>query len=177
MKRHAGAGACLAGLVAIACLGAAQGAAPGPVSDPTIACGLLADQRLPARGGYRERRDGAYGCRSAPQRLAVGRPLPHEVLYQAVGDRGRVAQLQLELALRSPGEVRPAYRELARLAGLLTVRALDQPLPAEAAQAIGIGVPGTWGVAGAEIALERIAGAEPALRVVIRLGSTARQAG
>ena len=174
MKRHAGAGACLAGLVAIACLGAAQGAAPGPVSDPTIACRLLADQRLPARDDYRERRDGAYGCLSGPQRLAVGRPLPHEIRYQAVGDRSRVAQLQLGLALRSPGEVQTAYRELARLADLLTTRALATALPEEAVRAIGAGTPSTWPVAGAEVALERIVGAAPALRFVIRFVDTAR---
>jgi hypothetical protein len=130
---------------------------------------------LPAHDGYRERRDGSYGCRSAPQRLAVGSPLPHELRYQAVGDRGRVEQLQLELALRSPGEAQTAYRELARLANLLTSRSLGRGLPEEVARAIGAGTPGTWlPVAGVEIALERIVGAVPALRFVIRFVDTAR---
>ena len=174
MKRHAFPAAGLAGLGAIVWLGAVQGAVPGPVSSPTSACRLLADQRLPAHDGYREQRDGAYGCRSAPQRLAAGRPLPHEIRYQVVGDRGRVAQLQLELTLRSPGEVQTAYRELARLADLLTIRSLGRALPEEAVRAIGAGTPGTWLVARAEIALERIVGAAPALRFVIRFVDTAR---
>lgn len=175
MKRHPGAGACLAGLVAIAWFGAGLGAAPGPVSDPRTACGLLTDQRLPVRDGYREQQDGSFRCESAPRPLVTGRSVPHEIRYRAVGSRGRVGQLQLALALPSPGDVQPAYGELARLAGLLTMRALDQPLPAEAAQAISIGIPGTWPVSGAEIALERIAGAEPALRFVIRFVERGRQ--
>lgn len=168
MKRHACTAANLAGLVAMLWLGATPAAAPGLVPAPTTACELLADQRLPARDGYRERRDGSHGCRSAPRRLAIGRPLPHEIGYQAIGNRGRVEQLHLELALRSAGEAQPAYRELARLAGLLTTRALGRALPEDAAQAIAMGVPGTWLVAGVEIALERITGAEPVLRFVIR---------
>lgn len=158
----------LAGLAAMLGLGVTSAALPGSIADPATACGLLADQRLPARDGYRAQRDGDYQCHSAPQRLAIGRPQPHEIAYQAIGNRGRVEELQLELALRSPGEAQPAYRELARLAGLLTTRALGQTLPEDAARAIAMGVPGTWPAAGAKIALERITGAEPALRFVIR---------
>jgi hypothetical protein len=155
----------LAGLAAMLELGVTSAAVPGSIADPATACGLLADQRLPARGAQR---DGDYECHSAPQRLAIGRPLPHEIGYQAIGNHGRVAQLQLELVLRSPGEAQPAFRELARLAGLLTTRALGQTLPEDAARANAMGEPGTWPAAGAKIALERITGAEPALRFVIR---------
>jgi hypothetical protein len=158
-------------------LAAALFAAPASAAltlDPVAACGLLADQRLPVRGGYRQLRDGSYACGSFRHKLRFGTPALHEVRYQGFGDHARVTRLQLELFLRSRGEVQPAFRELARLTGLLTERALNTPLPPEAEQAILAGTPGTWPLAGSELAVERITGAEPALRVVIRSPPGAR---
>ena len=175
MIRRACTAASLAGLAAMLGHGATPAAVPASIADPATACALLGDQQLAARDGYRAQRDGTYRCRSAPQRLAIGRPLPHEIRYRAIGNRGRVEQMQLELLLRSPSDAQPAYGELARLAGLLTRRALGQTLPEGASQAIDAGTAGSWPVDGAEIALERITGAEPALRFLIRFVGRARQ--
>lgn len=165
--------AAVTALAAMLWVGAVKATAPGPVSQPATACGLLADQRLDTRG-YAEARANLFQCASPARPLPDGRPVPHAIRYHAAGDRFRVEQLQLDLLLRSPGEVGPAYRELARLADLLVQRALGQPLPDGAVQAVLVGAAGTWAVAGSEVAVQRITGAEPALRFVIRIGQAAR---
>jgi hypothetical protein len=136
--------------------------------DPAAACALLDDQGLHTREGYRERERGLFECASIPHRWPRGATTDDEVRFTASGSRGRVGQLRLDLSLRSRGDVRPVLAAFALLADTLSVRAFARPLPAEARAAIAAGVAGTWRAAGAEVALERIAGAVPALRLTWR---------
>lgn len=136
--------------------------------DPTAACRLLDDHGLRTRDGYRDVGQGVFRCASIGHRLPRASPAPDEAHYAATGDRGRARQLQLDLALHSRGDVRAVLDAFTVLAEALTSRSLGQALPADARQAIARGLPGTWRVGGADLLLERIGGAVPALRFVIR---------
>jgi hypothetical protein len=136
--------------------------------DPTAACRLLDDHGLRTRDGYRDVGQGVFRCASIGHRLPRTSPAPDEAHYAATGDRGRARQLQLDLALHSRGDVRAVLDAFTVLAEALTSRSLGQALPADARQAIARGLPGTWRVGGADLSLERIGGAVPALRFVIR---------
>jgi hypothetical protein len=165
----AGGGRVRAGLaVALLALGITPVAGAGLVLDPAAACALLEDQGLAARDGYRERQRGLFECASIPQRWPPGATAGDEVRFVASGGRGRVSELRLELSLRSRGDVRTVLAAFARLADTLNGRAFGQPLPAEARGAVAAGIAGTWRGAGTEVALERIAGSVPALRLIWR---------
>jgi hypothetical protein len=135
---------------------------------PTAACRLLDDQGLRTRDGYRDLGQGVFRCASIGHRLPRGSAAPDEAHYAATGDRGRARQLQLDLAMHSRGDVRGVLDAFAGLADAMTSRSLGEPLPADARQAIALGVAGTWRVGGADLSLERVGGAVPALRFVIR---------
>jgi hypothetical protein len=109
-----------------------------------------------------------FSCASIAHRLPRGSPSPDEARYTAIGDRGRARELQLDLALHSRGDLRAVLDAFVVLVEAVTSRALGKPLPAGARQAIALGVPGSWRVGGAELSLERIGGAVPALRFVVR---------
>jgi hypothetical protein len=149
-------------------LASAFPASAGLALEPTAACRLLDREGLRAREGYRDSGQGTFRCAS------VGYPFPRgavggdEIRFSATGRRGQVGQLQLELALRSRGDLRPVLDAFASLADALSVRSLGQPLPAEARRAMALGVAGAWRVGRAEVALEKITGAVPSLRFVIR---------
>lgn len=154
--------------VALLALASAPAAGAGLALDPAAACGLLDDQGVRTREGYREQQRGLFQCASLPHRWPRGATTGDELRFAASGTRGQVGELRLDLSLRSRGDLRPVLAAFASLADTLSVRALGQPLPLEARQAIASGVPGTWGVAGTEVALERIAGSVPALRLIWR---------
>jgi hypothetical protein len=154
--------------VVLLALGIAPVAAAGLAMDPAAACALLEDQGLATRDGYRERGRGLFECASIPHRWPPGATTDDEVRFAASGARGRVGELRLELSLRSRGDVRAVRAAFARLADTLSVRAFGQPLPAEARGAITAGIAGTWRGVWGEVALERIAGSVPALRLIWR---------
>lgn len=154
--------------VALLALASASAAGAGLALDPATACGLLDDQGLRTREGYREHQGGLFQCASIPHRWPRGAATGDELRFVATGTRGQVRELRLDLWVRSRGDLRAVLAAFASLAQTLSERALGQPLPLEARQAIAAGVPGTWRVAGAEVALERIAGAVPGLRLVWR---------
>lgn len=167
--RTAGGGRARIGLaVVLLALGVTAVAGTGLAMDPSAACALLEDQGLAARDGYRERERGWFECASIPQRWPRGATTGDEVRFAASGGRGRVSQLHLELSLRSRGDVRTVLAAFARLADTLSGRAFGQPLPAEARGAVAAGIAGTWRGAGTEVALERITGPVPALRLIWR---------
>ena len=150
-------------LLAVACAANADLAL-----DPTVACRLLDDHGIRTRDGYRDLGQRVFRCASIGHRVPRGSPAADEVHYAATGDRGRVRRLQLELALHSRGDLRAVLEALAVLAEALTSRSLGQALPADARQAIARGLPGAWQVGGTDLSLERVGGAVPALRFVIR---------
>jgi hypothetical protein len=154
--------------VALLAIGIAPAAGAGLAMDPAAACALLGDQGLATRDGYRERQRGLFECASIPHRWPPGATTDDEVRFVASGARGRVSQLRLELSLRSRGDVRAVLAAFARLADTLSGRAFGQPLPTEARGAVAAGIVGTWRGAGGEVALERIAGSVPALRLIWR---------
>ena len=143
-------------------------AAAGLAIDPALACGLLGDRGLPTRGGYQDGGQGVFRCASIGQRLPRASRSPDEVRFAATGDRGRVRQLQLELVRGSRGDQRSALDAFVELAQTLVVRSLGQPLPDDARRAIVMGIAGAWRVGRSEIGLEKIVGALPMLRLVIR---------
>lgn len=149
-------------------LTAGPASASGVGIDPAVACGLLDDHGLRVRDGYRDLGRGVFECASIPQRLPRGTTGLDEVRFVATGRRARVGRLQLELSLRSRGDPRPALQAFAALADAMSARGLGQPLPSEARRAITTGIPGAWRVGDAEVALEKIGGAVPALRLFIR---------
>jgi hypothetical protein len=149
-------------------LAGASVAGAGLAIDPTLACGLLGDQGLRVRDGYRDAGRGAHRCTTIDQPFPRGASGGNRVRFSAAGTRARVDQLQLELALGSTGDGRPVLEAFAALSDLLSARSLGRPLPAEARRAVATGIPGTWRSADAEVALERITGAMPSLRFVIR---------
>jgi hypothetical protein len=161
-------GPCYRAGVACLLLAAACAANADLALDPTAACRLLDDHGIRARDGYRDLGQRVFRCASIGQRLPRGSPAPDEVHFAATGDRGRVRQLQLELALHSRGDLRAVLEAFAVLADAMVARSLDQPLPAEARRALHLGIPGAWRVGGADLSLERIGGAVPSLRFVIR---------
>jgi hypothetical protein len=152
-------------LLLLACVSPASA---GLAIDPAVACRLLDSQGLRTRDGYRDSGHGLFQCQSAQHRLPRGSIAGEEVRYVATGDPGRVRTLQLDLSLRSRGELRPVLESFGVLAEALTAGSLGLPLPRDAAASIAQGVPGSWKVGGADLALERIVGALPALRFVIR---------
>jgi len=159
----------LAGIVLLSvALAVAPATGAGLSLEPATACSLLDDQGIRTRDGYREAGRGLFRCASTEQRWPPGNPTADTVRYAATGDRGRVRQLELEVSLHSRGDLRPVLQAFARLADTLASAALDRPLPLEAHRALRIGTPGTWEIDGTQVALERITGAEPALRFVIR---------
>ncbi len=159
-SRRAGV-ACL--LLAVACAANADLAL-----DPTAACRLLDDHGIRTRDGYHDLGQRVFRCASIGHRVPRGSPAADEVHYAAMGDRGRVRQLQLELALHSRGDLRAVLEAFAVLADAVAMHSLGVPLPAEARRALGLGIPGTWRVGGADLSLERIGGVVPTLRFVIR---------
>ena len=149
-------------------LASASPASTGLAIDPTLACSLLDDQGLRVREGYRDAGHRVSQCATVDHPVPRGATGGDAIRFSATGTRGQVRRLQLELALRSRGDVRPALEAFASLADLLSARSLGHPLPTDARRAIATGLPGTWRTAGSELALERIAGAVPSLRFVIR---------
>ena len=149
-------------------LASAFPASAGLAMGPKVACGLLDREGLRTREGYRDSGQGTFRCAS------VGHPFPRgavggdEIRFSATGSRGEVGQLQLELALRSRGDLRAVLDAFASLVDALSVRSVGQPLPADARRAMALGVPGAWHIGRAEVALEKITGAVPSLRFVIR---------
>lgn len=154
--------------VACLLLAVASPASADLALDPTAACRLLDDHGIRTRDGYRDLGQRVFRCASIGHRVPRGSPAADEVHYAATGDRGRVRQLQLELALHSRGDLRAVLEAFAVLADAMVARSLDQPLPAEARRALGLGIPGAWYLGGADLSLERIGGAVPTLRFVIR---------
>lgn len=136
--------------------------------DPATACRLLDDHGIRTRDGYRDLGQGSFRCASIGHRLPRGSLAADEVHYAATGSRGRAQQLQLDLALHSRGELRAVLDAFAGLAEAMVARGLGEPLPPDARRAIGLGIAGGWRVGSAELSLERITGAVPMLRLVIR---------
>ena len=136
--------------------------------DPTAACRLLDDHGLRTRDGYRDVGQGVFRCASIGHRLPRGSPAADEAQYAATGERGRARQLQLDLALHTRGDLRAVLEAFAVLADAMATRSLGQPLPVDVRRAIALRASGTWHVGGADLLLERVDGAVPALRFVIR---------
>ena len=137
---------------------AADTAATGaglPLS-PDKACSLLADKGIPAAGGYRATMEGVHLRGSFQKVIPVSNGDFDTLQFFAQGTKEAVTQLELDLRLKSMGEVQSALRYLLENVELLADRALGAKVPADAQVAIRSGVTGKWPLGGATLTVERI---------------------
>lgn len=122
---------------------------------PAVACDLLSDQRLGARGGYRANGD-VYQCRSPSRPMTGGGEPNNSLRFLGRGTAQKVSHLILELQVNSLSAVQRAHRQLADRVRILFERAIAQTLPDEIEAAILSAVQGQWSVNGYAVRLERI---------------------
>ena len=135
---------------------AAATAGAGLSLPPDKACGLLADKGIPAAGGYRATMGSVHLCGSFQKVIPVSNGDFDTLQFSAQGTEAAVTQLELDLRLKSMGEVQSAFRYLLENVELLAERALGAKVPEEAQVAIRSGVTGKWPLGGATLTVERI---------------------
>jgi len=165
--RRCGIGGILA--LGLACLPASGASAPLSL-DPEKACAALAGEGLGARGGYRGRPGETHRCDSRRRTLVAGNGAQHEIRFSALGSEASVDELQLELTIRSRGDVQRAHRRLAEYADQLTRNTLGFGLPSAVEEAILSALNGEWTEGDRDFALRRttVANGLYALRLTIR---------
>ena len=122
---------------------------------PGVACNLLEDARLQARGGYRRASDERYRCASFRKNLTAGSTVPHDLMFFAEGNEKSVDRLGLELRIRSREDVQRALRILADTADDLSQRGIGQSLEPAVRTAILDGTDGRWMQNGFVLRLDR----------------------
>ncbi len=137
-------------------ISAAPPAPTGLPLKPQVACNLLAEQGLPAAGGYQPTGFGAFVCSSFKKTLPLGDGAPDTLQFLAQGTEDSVTQLRVELEIRSPGDIQAALRMLLAPVVTLTQRVMGETPPEPAQVAIRSGVSGIWPMGGRTLRFERI---------------------
>lgn len=125
------------------------------IRDPDVACQVLAEQRLPTRGGYQQILGGTYQCASRVRDLPVGGAVRHSVRFRASGDAQAVDTLTVQLNVNSLENVQRAHAALYQYAESLLAKGLDAPTPDGMRDAVMSAVNGSWTVDGATVEVRK----------------------
>ncbi|MFM1891863.1 MAG: hypothetical protein RLZ44_940 [Pseudomonadota bacterium] len=150
-------------------LAAVAGGAAWGSWDPGTACALMAEHKLPARGGYRALSADSYRCASARRPILAGDRVRHEIRYYATGSAEAVTELTLELHLRDSSEVQRAYRLLLEYTEQLFTAALHTEVPAPLRDAILGGTTGQWPLGNGDVRVERTQAGTVGPRVLVHI--------
>lgn len=123
----------------------------------TNACGLIADQGIKTKTGWKTYGEGMWGCNSDMINTDSNSYLANNITYYAEGTKTRVEALKLLVNINNREQANAALRKLNDLTSLLTTKATGgQKPPQTFMNAVMIGAIGKATVGKTSLELKRI---------------------
>ncbi|MET0067396.1 MAG: hypothetical protein ABW076_13705 [Candidatus Thiodiazotropha sp.] len=122
---------------------------------PDLVCQWLREEGFVRVSEYRER-GSHYSCATSRKPINRGEPVNSEVRYRAIGTKGEIQEVRLEMQMRSSRQPQQVLKRFADYAEVLSIKATGKDLPEEVGRSIMSGIAGEWQVNGRTFHLRRV---------------------